>query len=67
MKAMFFESSSAPFIVIEFDNKNRYKYEGFEIGELYLIKKRFYKKVGKLVDYLKSKSYITYKKVELNI
>jgi hypothetical protein len=64
MKALFF-NSNPPAIFIKFEDLNNscYKYTGMDLGELNILKKKYYKKVGKLVDYLKSKSYIKYKKV----
>jgi hypothetical protein len=56
MIALFFESNN-PCIIIKFENGN-YKYSGFDLGELLTIKGKFYKKIGKLIDYLKNKSYI---------
>lgn len=61
MKALFFDSTP-PCIIIKFDNAS-YRYKGFENGELNLLKREYYKKVGKLIDYLKSKSYIKYERL----
>ena len=66
MKVLFLGSTSSPYILIRF-KKTDYKYEGFEYGEMLIMQKNFKRKPGELLRYLKSKKYISYKKVEVNI
>jgi hypothetical protein len=58
MKALFLGSNDSPYIIIEFDNKIKYQYKGWELGEQQILKKKYNKKPGTLLNYLKSKSYV---------
>jgi hypothetical protein len=52
-----------PYIVIEYPDGSRWKYSGFEYGEMYLMKKRFKYTPGKLANHLKSKDYVKAEKL----
>jgi rRNA processing protein Gar1 len=67
MRVLFLGTTVSPYILIRFKNNKDYKYEGFEYGEMLIIQKNFKRKPGELLRYLKSKKYISYKKVEINI
>lgn len=68
MKSLFLGSSSNPYILIQFDETKNiaYKYQGFEYGEFYELKRKYFKRPGLLVNYLKEHKF-DFKKVELNI
>lgn len=63
MIATFYESNYEPFILVNFPDGSTYRYEGFELGFFHIIRKKFYKKPGKLIQYLKSLKFIRCKKM----
>jgi hypothetical protein len=65
MKVLFFDNNNKPFIIIRFSNAD-YKYQGFEMGEYNILKKKYKKSPGKLVQYLKINNF-DYEKILLNI
>lgn len=63
MKIIFEGPNYSPYIKVYFNNNSVYKYSGFELGFISIIKRKFYKRPGKLVVYLKTLKSIIVEKI----
>lgn len=53
----------SPYIIVQFDSESIYKYSGFELGFMNIMKRKYKRKPGKLIAYLKTLNTIICEKI----